>query len=212
MLAVYHRLHDHYGPQAWWPAENPFEVMVGAILTQNTAWTNVEKAIDNLKQQGQCNAQALVAMDVDTLAQLIRPSGYFNQKAKRLKGLAEWFQQAGGMRPLSQLGMDELRAILLSLHGIGDETADDIVLYAFERPSFVIDAYTRRLFSRLGIFDGNESYSVLRDRFQDNLGREVQLYQQYHALIVMHAKQHCKKKPDCFQCPLAQQCGYRDEA
>jgi endonuclease-3 related protein len=205
---VYEALLKYYGAQAWWPAEDGFEIMVGAILTQNTAWTNVEKAISALKRQGLCNAQGLSEIELEQLAPLIRSSGYYNQKAKRLQLFARWFLQRGGFTGLSQLDQEELRSNLLALHGIGDETADDIVLYAFHHPSFVIDSYTRRLFSRLGLALEKEKYPVLQQMFHQSLMPDVKLYQQYHALIVSHAKRHCRKKPDCLNCPLGGICEY----
>jgi endonuclease-3 related protein len=209
---VYATLLDYYGMPAWWPAEDDFEVMVGAILTQNTAWPNVEKAIANLKQQDHCNPQSLAKLELDELAGLIRPSGYFNQKARRLRGFAAWYLEQGGHAPLAQLDTAELRARLLALHGIGDETADDIVLYAFHKPSFVVDAYTRRIFSRLGFLHGKEKYLEIQKMFHDKLEREVPLYNRYHALIVSHAKRHCMKRPDCSGCPLHSGCRYEAQA
>jgi endonuclease III related protein len=205
---VYLRLHEHYGHQHWWPAEDEFEIIIGAILTQNTSWSNVEKAIDNLKQQGFCNPHALAELEADRLAQLIRSSGYFNQKARRLKTIAGWYLEQGGLSGLRQLSQSELRQQLLSLNGVGDETADDICLYAFNHPLFVIDAYTRRLFSRLSLLNSEHSYSSLQQLFHQHLSADAACYQQYHALIVAHAKQHCRKKPVCALCPLEVSCEY----
>lgn len=208
---TYGLLLTHYGEQGWWPAEDHFEVMVGAILTQNTAWTNVEKAISNLKQHSLCNSRALAQIDQQQLSQLIRSSGYFNQKAARLKSFAMWYRQQGGYDRVNALPDLQLRKLLLGLKGIGDETADDIMLYAFGRPSFVIDSYTRRLFSRLGFCSGTEKYLQLQNMFQHQLPSDVAQYKQYHALIVAHAKRHCRKKPLCKGCPVALHCTYEHE-
>jgi endonuclease III related protein len=205
---VYLRLQNYYGHQDWWPAEDEFEIIIGAILTQNTSWSNVEKAIDNLKQQGLCSAQSLVELELDQLAQLIRSSGYFNQKALRLKTIAAWYLERGGLNGLNQLNQIELRQQLLNLKGVGNETADDICLYAFNHPLFVIDSYTRRIFSRLSLLNSEHGYSKLQQLFHQYLPTDAAHYQQYHALIVAHAKQHCRKKPLCIQCPLQVSCEY----
>ena len=197
---LYRRLYAAYGPQDWWPAETPFEVMAGAILTQNTAWRNVEKAIASLKRADALSARAILALSHARLAELIRPSGYFNIKSRRLKNYAQWFIDEGGLQKLSQLENADLRARLLSVNGVGPETADDILLYAFERPAFVIDAYTRRLLLKLGLIDGGESYETLRQLFMQSLKPDVALFKQYHALIVCHAKQKCAGREDCPHC------------
>ena len=206
---VYQHLRKQHGAQDWWPGDSPFEIMVGAILTQNTAWTNVEKAIDNLKAAKSLDAKKIVVMKHEQLAQLIRPSGYFNIKANRLRALCEWFVQHGGSRKIARYATSELRRELLQVHGVGPETADDILLYAFERPVFVIDAYTRRIFSRLGIVEGNETYDALRELFEQRLQGDTALYNEYHALIVMHGKDICRVKPDCAQCRMAAKFGYK---
>jgi endonuclease-3 related protein len=204
LLRVYDRLFERYGAQHWWPAETPFEVMVGAVLTQNTAWSNVERAIDNLKaMQGGFCLESLLALPARRLAELIRPAGYFNVKAKRLLSLFRFLQRHGD---LDRLETDRLRASLLSVHGIGPETADDILLYAFQRPVFVIDAYTRRLFGRLGMVGEGKSYESLRRGFETALPCDSELFNEYHALIVVHAKQHCRTKPVCDGCPLFDLC------
>ena len=205
---IYQRLLDYYGSQPWWPAEDVFEIMVGAILTQNTAWTNVEKAITNLKLHSLCDAQTLADSEHGHLAQIIRPSGYFNQKAQRLIGFSRWYLEQGGYPSLQALAPEQLRQALLAINGIGDETADDIVLYAFAMPYFVIDSYTRRTFSRLALVTGTEKYAALQARFHGELEADVGLYQQYHALIVTHAKQHCMKTPECMGCPLTELCEF----
>jgi len=208
---VYQRLLKQHGGQKWWPGDSPFEIMVGAILTQNTAWTNVERAIANLKAEGCLDAGRIVSLDHETLAGLLRPSGYFNIKAKRLRAFCEWFLQQGDEHRLEQYETEAMRQALLKVHGIGPETADDIVLYAFNRPVFVIDAYTRRIFSRLGLIDGDEKYETLRMLFQSKLEADADLYNEYHALIVMHGKAICRTKPDCDHCRLADQCIYISE-
>ena len=207
---LYHRLLDHHGEQAWWPADSPFEVTVGAILTQNTAWTNVEKALQRLREASALNPQALAGLEHEELAGLIRSSGYYNQKARRLSGFARWYLEQGGHRALREREGRELRQQLLALHGIGPETADDMLLYAFDKPFFVIDAYTRRLLQRLGLAEGREGYEQLQQRFHDALEPDVPRYRQYHALIVQHAKNHCRKRPACAGCPLAADCPEAD--
>ncbi len=203
---LYRLLLEYHGEQAWWPADSPFEVLIGAILTQNTAWTNVEKVLDRLRQQDLLQPERLAELEPETLAPLIRSSGYYNQKARRLIGFTRWYLQQGGHEALCRRDGEGLRAELLGLHGIGPETADDMLLYAFGQPFFVIDAYTRRLLSRLGLAEGREPYEHLQQGFHRELEPAVPLYQQYHALIVQHAKQHCRKTPACGGCPLAAHC------
>lgn len=203
---LYQRLLEYHGEQAWWPADSPFEVLIGAILTQNTAWTNVEKALDALRQRDLLRPERLDELEPETLAPLIRCSGYYNQKARRLIGFTRWYRQQGGHQALCRRDGERLRSELLQLHGIGPETADDMLLYAFGKPFFVIDAYTRRLLSRLGLAEGREPYERLQQDFHRELEPAVPLYQQYHALIVQHAKQHCRKSPVCAGCPLAAHC------
>ncbi len=203
---VFDLLLTTYGEQDWWPGETPLEVMLGAILTQNTAWSNVEKAIKNLKQADLLSASAIHDSSQEHLADLIRPSGYFNIKAERIKNLCRMLQQSGGEAALKQQGTIELRQSLLAVKGIGPETADDILLYAFERPVFVIDAYTRRIFTRMGIAAGTESYEELRFGVESALGPEVAVYNEFHALIVRHAKETCNTKPHCEQCGLVEIC------
>lgn len=205
-MTIYHRLFDRYGAQHWWPAQTPFEVMVGAVLTQNTAWSNVEKALDNLKAIDKLNLEGLLASPVKSVAAQIRPAGYFNIKAKRLLSLCRFLQQE---TELESQETDQLRTKLLSVHGIGPETADDILLYAFNRPVFVIDAYTRRLFNRLAMIEANSGYESLRKGFETALASDSALFNEYHALIVVHAKAHCRTKPVCDHCPLLDLCVYR---
>lgn len=211
IYTLYQQLLNRYGRQSWWPADSKFEVMLGAILTQNTAWSNVEKAIGNLKQQGALSATHILQMPADQLADIIRPSGYFNVKSKRLKSFCQWYEEQGGFQALIQQPTDRLRSGLLSVHGIGPETADDMLLYAFERPVFVIDAYTRRLFTRTAYADGLADYDVLRDQVEKALKENVADMNEFHALIVRHAKDHCKVTPVCHTCVLNEQCLYTSQ-
>lgn len=207
---IYQKLFSNYGPRHWWPGDSAFEIMVGAVLTQNTAWINVEKAIANLKRARMLSVKAIAEAHPRRLASLIRPSGYFNIKAKRLRALCRWVVAQGGLKRLATLSTEELRYALLAVHGIGPETADDILLYAFERPVFVIDAYTRRVFARLGAIAGAEPYETLRRTFELSLGEDVALYNEYHALIVRHGKETCRKTPLCHRCCLAAACRSRN--
>lgn len=206
---VYRRLYTHYGPQHWWPADSPFEVMVGAVLTQNTAWSNVERAIANLRRDGLLDARAISVAEPTKVAESIRPSGYFNIKAKRLANLCRWYLEQGGVTALQRLDTPALRHALLGVNGVGYETADDILLYAFSRPVFVVDAYTRRLFSRLGLVEPDIGYEPLRHTLEQALAGEsdaVSVYNEFHALIVAHAKVHCLKRARCADCPLRVDC------
>jgi len=203
---VYRRLHAAHGPQHWWPGDGAFEIMVGAVLTQNAAWTNVEKAIANLKRARALTPEAIAAAPHRRLAAWLRPSGYFNVKARRLKAMCRWLVAQGGVRGLARRNTHDLRAALIAVHGIGPETADDIVLYAFHRPVFVVDAYTKRIFSRLGLIRGDEGYETVRRLFEDHLAPDVALFNEYHALIVRHGKDVCRKRPRCAGCCLAAVC------
>lgn len=201
-----------YGPQYWWPAETPFEVMVGAVLTQNTAWVNVERGLDRLTARlggspGLGPAQIL-ALPEQELAECLRPVGYFNVKAKRLRSFCAQYLDAGGLDGLRRLDTHALRHRLLAIHGVGPETADDMVLYAFGRPVFVVDAYTRRLGGRLRLLDGEAGYETIRHAFEQALGPDVPLFNEYHALIVRHAKDVCRSKPRCEACCLRRSCPY----
>jgi endonuclease-3 related protein len=212
VFQIYKFLLQHYGEQGWWPADTPFEVMVGAILTQNTSWRNVEKAIENLKAASALDANTLLQMQTETLAQWLRPVGYYNVKAARLKNFCHWYIAQGGYRQLKNLDTPDLRDELLSINGVGPETADDMLLYAFQCPVFVIDAYTRRLFERLGYMEQDVGYENLRIWFETKLNRidkKVQVFNEYHALIVHHAKHHCKKNPVCTGCCLGEICKAR---
>jgi endonuclease-3 related protein len=202
--SIYHKLFTCFGPQYWWPGETPFEVAVGAILTQNTNWTNVEKAINNLKNSGKLNLKAMRGIDIDELASLIRPAGYFNVKAKRLKNfialLADEYK--GSMKIMKREDLYVIREKLLLVNGIGPETADSIMLYALEKPVFVIDAYTKRILSRHNIMDHDSSYNEFQELFQSQFQKNVCFYKEYHALLVHLAKNYCRTKPACAGCPL----------
>jgi endonuclease-3 related protein len=202
LMTVYQRLIGAYGDQDWWPADSSFEVMVGAVLTQNTAWSNVEKAIENLKHADSLTLEGLLALPDEALAQLIRPSGYFNIKAKRLKNLCLWLAENGGESKLAAVDTGALRLSLLQVNGVGPETADDILLYAFARPVFVIDTYTRRLFSKLCLIQGTEPYEDLRQIFEAELEADVSLFNQYHALVVRHAREKCQQTAECRHCDV----------
>ncbi|NIP71554.1 MAG: endonuclease III domain-containing protein [Gammaproteobacteria bacterium] len=206
LRSVYQRLYRSYGGQDWWPGETPFEIMVGAVLTQNTAWSNVERAIANLKAERFLDPRRIARLPHGRLARLIKPSGYFNIKAKRLRNFCRWYLEQGGYDELSRCDTETLRHGLLSVNGVGHETADDMLLYAFERPVFVIDAYTRRIFSRLGMVRGDELYDALRLGIEHALGADTVLFNEYHALIVCHGKDICKKVPRCAGCSLKRMC------
>lgn len=207
LFQVYQQLFDSYGPQNWWPAKTPFEMMIGAILTQNTSWTNVEKALAQFEIPFE--PQALLKLSNQELIDWIRPSGFFNQKSERLKLLAQWFlQYDGDVTIIQQHPAEDIRKALLSLKGVGPETADSIMLYAFEWPFFVVDAYTRRIFSRLG-YPVPKDYEAFRLQIEADLNRpSPSFYNEFHALIVYHAKEHCTKKPKCAFCPLTALCQY----
>lgn len=200
---------QHFGKRNWWPAESAFEVAVGAILTQNTAWTNVETALANLKTTITLTPAGLHALDLAALESLIRPAGFFRQKARYLREFAACLldQCEGDIAVYCSGTLEAARQRLLRLTGIGAETADSILLYAAHRPSFVVDAYTRRIFTRLGILEGKESYDAIRAMFMENLPQDAALYNEYHALLVELAKTCClKRKPRCQPCPLLTDC------
>lgn len=205
---IYHNLMARYGPQHWWPALEPFEVIVGAILTQSTAWTNVEKAISNLKAAGALSAEDLRQLPHSEVASLIRPSGYYNVKALKLKAFAHWLGDYydDDLNKLFTGKTDHLRQQLLAVYGIGEETADSILLYAANQPIFVIDAYTRRIISRLGLAPANNSYTAYQALFMDNLPPDTGLFNEYHALLVCLGKNICRPRPLCRQCCLNDTC------
>jgi len=204
LMEIFTRLLDFFGPQRWWPGDTPFEVMVGAILTQNTAWLNVEKAISNLKARHLLDPASLNALPVEELAGLIKPAGYFNLKARRLKNMVALVIKSGGGDPplLLTQAPSLLKEELLSVNGIGQETADSILLYAAGYRVFVIDAYTRRVLSRHGFVEADEPYENLQNIFMNNLPADTALFNEYHALLVRLGKQYCRPRPDCAACPL----------
>lgn len=224
LQSVYERLYAAYGPQGWWPGDGPFEVIVGAILTQSAAWTNVEKALANLTAAEVLSPDGIGGVDERELAELLRPSGYFNQKARKLKAFLSILEERwdGDLEELLATPAEALRPLLLSVHGIGPETADSILLYAAGQPVFVIDAYTRRVFGRLGLDpDGKRApegtqrhpasdfgapYEVWRRWFESALPADAGMFNEYHALIVRLAKEHCRKAPLCGGCPLLEVC------
>lgn len=208
LLKIYKRLYKTFGPRGWWPGQTPFEVMVGAVLTQNTAWTNVEKAIHNLKREKVLTPTRLDNIKISRLARLIRPAGYFNVKAKRLKCLVGFLSKEykGDLKRMRKERINTLRPKLLGVHGIGPETCDSILLYALEKPVFVIDAYTKRIFSRCGATKEDISYEELQSLFMDNLPKSVRLYNEYHALIVQLGKDTCRNDPKCGLCCIKEFC------
>ncbi len=197
MMEIYNKLLDRFGHKYWWPADTPFEVVVGAILTQQTKWENVEKAIKNLKEKELMDAGSLSEARPEELEELVRCTGFYRQKAKRLKEISAFFFENPVIldRP-----KDELRDVLLSLNGVGEETADSIVLYAADKPKFVIDAYTKRICRCMGI-EGN--YGELQSIFENSLPQDVPVYKEFHALIVEYGKQFCGKKR-CAECVLVE--------
>lgn len=205
-LEVYKKLHAHHGDQHWWPAETPFEMMIGAILVQNTRWESVETAIINLKQANMLNPESMLTCEPKHLQALIRPTGFYRQKARCLIEFSRFFAAHDGTTGLKRWPTRALRVRLLGLHGIGPETADSMLLYALDKMVFVVDAYTRRLFGRLGMFKTNMSYDEIQNYFVQRLPGLLQLYQEYHALIVQQGKANCCAKPQCDECPLFDLC------
>ncbi len=210
LLNIYHRLMAHYGPQYWWPAQESFEVIVGAILTQSAAWRNVEKAIANLKAAKALSPEALRRLGLSEVATLIYPCGYYNAKALKLKSLASWLGKYydDNLNKLFICNTDHLRQQLLSIHGIGQETADSIILYAAHKPILVIDAYTRRIVNRIGLAPDSNSYIAYQTLFMDNLPSDAGLFDEYHALLVCLAKDVCHSRPLCQQCCLNSICRF----
>lgn len=201
---IYKRLYLFFGPQHWWPADDAFEVVIGAILTQNTSWANVERALLNLKEEKLLNPRRLYSTDIKTIARLIKPCGYYNIKAIRIKNFLKvlFADYHGNLLSMFSLKPALLREKLLKINGIGPETADSIILYAARKPVFVIDAYTRRFLLRHGLIEGNFSYQQLKSLFEQNLGRSLKVFNEFHALIVRLAKEFCRKNPLCHRCPL----------
>ena len=206
-VELYRKLLSAYGPQHWWPAESAFEVIAGAVLTQNTAWRNVERAIDNLKGAEVLSAEGILALPPGRLAGLLRPSGFYRVKSERLRAVCRWLVERHGAAESTPT--DALRSSLLAVHGVGDETADAILLYAFGRPVFVVDGYARRLFSRVGLIEGREACSEIKAVVEARLGDEAGHYNEFHALIVEHGKQACRKTPRCARCPIRCGCRHR---
>ncbi len=200
---IYHRLYAAFGPQHWWPGDTPLEVAVGAILTQNTAWRNVERAVSVLKSRRLLNLTRLGRVPPSELAPLIRSAGFHRVKAARLAAFLQWLTAHGGFSGLSRMPTRTLRPLLLSCYGIGPETADSVLLYALGRPVFVVDAYTRRVLLRYGLIAGNEPYDSLRGLLESALPRRPRLYNEYHALLVRLGKENCRARPSCGHCPLA---------
>ncbi len=210
LMRVYHRLYRRYGPQGWWPGDGPLDVVIGAILTQSAAWNNVEKALQNLKDADCWSLESIDRCVQEELASIIRPSGYFNAKARKLKAFAHHVchHYGGQLESFFNQETVELRAELLSIHGIGPETADDILVYAAGKPSFVIDAYTKRIMERMGLIESAKktSYEECQSRFQESLPADAQLFNEYHALLDQHAKLACAKVPRCPDCCLQDLC------
>ena len=209
LLDIYQRLYGRYGPQGWWPGDGAFETVVGAILTQNTAWTNAAKALANLKAADAFSPWAIRALPEAELAELVRSSGYFNAKTKKLKAMAAYLEAQGdSLEQWRSRDPKELRAELLAVYGIGPETADDIVLYAAGLPSFVVDLYTRRIIARLGLEPAGGSYEAYQALFESNLPADAALFNEYHALLDRHAEETClKARPLCDGCCLLELCG-----
>ncbi len=201
---IYDRLFAAYGPQHWWPGETPLEVLVGAVLTQNTSWKNVERAIANLRDAGALSPAALFALSAEELAELIRPAGYFRVKAARLRNLLQLVVEKydGSLDAMFTVGLETLREELLSVSGVGPETADAILLYAAKLPTFVIDAYTARVLKRHGWIEPEADYYAMKDHFESSLPHDEQLFNEYHALLVQVGKHHCSRTPQCSGCPL----------
>ena len=208
---IFDELLSFYGPQYWWPADTPFEVMLGAILTQNTSWSGAEKAISGLRNLTTLNPKDILILANEELETAIRPSGYFRQKAGRIRTLCLYCIESykGDVKRMGTASTHRLREELLSLVGIGPETADSILLYALGRPVFVVDAYTVRLCSRLGLCDGTTKYEKVQSVFMEGLKPDATLYNEFHALIVHHSKTHCRKtSPQCIDCVLLEHCKY----
>lgn len=201
---IYKLLFERFGPQHWWPGDTKDEIIVGAILTQNTNWQNVEKAIGNLKKASLMSLDKLYSIEQSQLAELIRPAGYYNIKAKRLRNFLNWFFENynGSLAEIEATDTQTLRTELLAINGIGRETADSILLYAFERSVFVVDAYTYRVAVRHQLIELECDYEQLRSFFEDNLDNDAKLFNEYHALLVRTGKEFCRPKARCADCPL----------
>jgi len=204
LKATYRKLLKEFGPQHWWPARTRFEVIVGAILTQNTNWKNVEKALDNLRKRKLLNLSGIKETPARRLADLIRPSGYFNVKAKRLKNFIEFMLEGyeGSIRRMMKEPLSEIRPKILGVNGVGPETADSILLYALDKPVFVVDAYTKRILHRHQLIPSEATYDDVQKMFMNNLAADGKIFNEYHALLVKLCKEFCKTKPLCAKCPL----------
>jgi len=204
LMDYFLRMEKHFGPTHWWPGDTPFEIAIGAILTQNTAWTNVEKAIANLKREKLLSPKAILNCQQEVLESALRPSGYFRQKSERVRRFSQYLTDnyGGSMARMAKRPLPELRHELLAINGIGPETADDILLYACGKPVFVIDAYTKRILTRHGIVPHTATYHQMQELFHEHLPEDIQLYAEYHGLIVWTGKHFCKTKPQCAGCPL----------
>ena len=204
LLVIYRTLYDSLGPQHWWPADSPFEVIIGAILTQNTSWNNVEKALKNLKEKELLDPQKLYDVREGLLARTIKPSGFFNIKAKRVKHFMQFLFEGyrGSIEKMFEKDLLSLREELLTVNGMGPETVDSILLYAGRKPVFVVDAYTKRIFTRHKLVPEDARYGEVQGLFMDNLEHDVPMFNEYHALLVNVGKNYCKSKPRCEQCPL----------
>ena len=206
---IFRALHRAYGPQHWWPAQGVFEMMVGAILTQSAAWKNVELAIANLKSAQALTPPGLRSLPDRELARLVRPSGYFNSKARKLKALAEHLSNyADDVDAFLGRDVHTLRQELLSVYGVGPETADSIILYGADKPQFVVDAYTQRIFERIGLRPSGDTYPAWQGWFMDHLPADASLFNEYHALLVAHGKRTCRRVPACEGCPLRADCDF----
>ncbi len=205
LLCIFNALLEAFGPRHWWPGDSPLEVMVGAILTQNTSWRNVERAIANMKERAVLDVDALVAIGEEELSEIIRPAGFFRVKSRRLKALVTDFhaRYGGRVENTAAYSTRELREHLLAVHGVGRETADSILLYALGRPIFVVDAYTKRFLKGHGLYYGAYEYDDVQRFFMDNLPGDTYIFNEFHALIVLLCQRHCKKRPDCSACPIA---------
>ena len=206
--ALFELLYGAYGPQRWWPGDGPVHVLVGAILTQNTAWTNVERALGALSTATDLDSRRIAALPPAELARLIRPAGYFNVKARRLRHLLDWWHAGGGYADLRQLPTRQLRDSLLGVHGVGLETAHVILLYVFDRPVFVVDAYARRCFGRIGLTEAAESDLALAARVAAALDHVAADLNEFHALLVAHGKARCRKSPRCPGCAVGRDCAW----
>jgi endonuclease-3 related protein len=201
---IYQTLISHYGDLSWWPADTPFEVIVGTILTQNTAWSNVEKALNRF--DGDLSPERIMELPIEELQEIIRPAGFFRQKSEYLKAVTEWFMSYDcDINLIKSRPLPDIRSELLQVRGVGNETADSILLYGFDLPTFVVDAYTMRLFKRFPI-DAGKTYMEVKNYCEEELPRDAELYNHFHALIVHNGKEHCKKKMECAGCPLEENC------